>query len=249
MNLFAKIIIAAFFLCLNVSNSQTRLPGQWSIMLNGNLEGNFGASEAMNGSKDEFLSDVSVDYNNRKYPFGDEATKSGNIGFMLSYRLVDNPLSFNFGVNNYYFYLQSDGFFSENKALMNIMSFTPGIEYTYGETSQLWNVFGRLGLNFNIIWGKTEYFIITEVIPTFRLGGELELGGRLNIPSTPLAIELSAAYVNANLIGKSYTRFSERPPQELDKRELNDGKNPDNPDDVNRNIGFITLKAGIRLWF
>ena len=232
------------------SFSETNTSGKWSLLINGNYNGNFGITEAMRGSADDFIHDLSLDYNNKKYPYGDNATKTLNGGLQLAYRFNNSPIGIYFSSNINVFYLEMQILFFTDYVMMNIVSFTPGIEFCIGEPTQIWNIFGRAGINFNTIFGEVNYYSsITRVKPAFRIGIEGEFGGRFNIPSTPISLEVSALVTNVNLIGKSYNKINAIPPQDLNERELNDGKNPDNPSDINRNISFITLKGGLRIWF
>ncbi len=88
--------------------------------------------------------------------------------------------------------------------------------------------------------------MVTEVNPAFRIGGEFEIGCRLNIPDSKLSVEISSVLVATNVIGKSYNKFDISPPWPLNSRDLNDGKNPDNNNDAERNITFISLRLGVR---
>lgn len=244
--LSAILLIGAAY-CLKSENNEEH--SEYSIMIMGNYNANYGISNAMNGSSQAFHSQLAVDYNNQVYPFGDKGTTTGNIGLQIASRLPSSPWGVYIAGNYYRYYLEGDNFVFTDYALMNIRSLSAGVEYTYGERQDICNLFARLGVNFNLIDGEVKYLgQLTKVNPAFRAGFESEFGGRFNIPSTPLSVELSIEYVNANLIGKSYTAFSERPPQTLDNRELNDGKNPNNSQDVNKNIIFITLRGGIKIW-
>ncbi|OGU12105.1 MAG: hypothetical protein A2X61_09835 [Ignavibacteria bacterium GWB2_35_12] len=249
---FVFALIFSFSVILTIQIfAQTKLPGQWSLMFNGNYFTNFGISEAMRGTGEEFYNDLSKDYNNSKFPFGESGTQSFNFGGQLSYRFPESNFSPYLSLNLFFFFLNSDASYLSTSAFASITLFvwSLGCEYTLGLPADLLNIFGRLGINTSTIAGNVHYFTETDVIPTQRLGFETEIGGRLNIPETPLAVELITNYSNINLIGKSYTKPASQPRLYLPERELNDGKNPDNPNDKDRTIDFLSIKLGLKLWF
>lgn len=247
---FISIVIAALTISFSSVYSQSELlPGQWSIALSGNINTNFGVSTAMQGTAEEFKNEILYDYNNTKYPFGDDMAQSLFFGCQLAYRFDESPISAYMSYSNTYFVVDPTQILNIERTWMIVTGLTFGAEYTLGDYKQLWNTFGRAGINFNLIMGEVTYWgNSTEVDPEGRIGFEAEFGGRLNIPSTPLALELAANYTNANLIGKSYSKPLAVPPDELSARNLNDGKNPDNPNDDNKTISYLSLRVGIRLW-
>jgi len=129
-----------------------------------------------------------------------------------------------------------------------------GAEYSLLPRWNTLNVYGRAGVSAQFITGFTNYsygfgMFRTNVPVAGRLGIEAELGGRWLIPSTPIALELSGGYVYANLIGKSYENPMTIPKNDLYERQLNDGANPNNPDDKSRIIDFASIRLGGRIWF
>ncbi|TAL67029.1 MAG: hypothetical protein EPN82_15770 [Bacteroidetes bacterium] len=250
VNGFARYFLLSVILSIQIF-PQTKLPGQWSLMFNGNYFTNFGISEAMRGKGEEFYNDLSVDYNNSKFPFGESGTKSFNFGGQLSYRFSESNFSPYLSLNLFFFYLNSDASYLSipAHASMTLFVWSLGCEYTLGLPSDLLNFIGRLGINTSTVAGHIDYFMETDVIPTQRLGFETEIGSRLNIPGTPLAVELLTNYSNINLIGKSYTKPATLPRLYLPERELNDGKNPDDPNDKDRTIDFLSIRLGLRIWF
>ncbi|HET7153439.1 MAG TPA: hypothetical protein VFJ29_06705, partial [Candidatus Kapabacteria bacterium] len=121
-----------------------------------------------------------------------------------------------------------------------------GGEYTLGRYTDLFNAFARVGVNGNVIHGSVDLGteMNTLVYSEFRLGAEGEIGGRLNFAGTPLAAEIGLDYTNANLIGKSYSAPGAQPPYPLHSRTLNDGANPNDPNDQSRTIDFLSLRIG-----
>lgn len=215
------ILYVALIFCYTNSYTQSRLPGIWSISIYGNYNSNFGLSEAMRGTSSEFRNDIIIDYNNSKFPFGDDDTRNICFGVGLSYWFPQSPVSVYFKFSNVTYFLQKPGFLNiyTDKANMLIFSFTPGVEYSFGKSSELWNFLIRFGISLNTITGDVTYFNNkTNLSPAaFRGGFETEFGGRLNIPSTPLSLEATANYTNANFIGKSYVKPSVQPPSTLGK--------------------------------
>jgi hypothetical protein len=207
VNVFARYILFSFIIS-NQIFAQTKLPGQWSLMLSGNYFTNFGISEAMRGTGEEFFNDLSKDYNNSKFPFGESGTQSFNFGGQLAYRFPESNFSPYLSINLIYFFLEkSDAAYLSNpaRASMTIFGWSLGCEYTLGLPSELLNILARIGINTSTIVGNVNYFDETDVNAAIRFGFETELGGRLNIPGTPLAVELMTNYSNINLIGKSYS--------------------------------------------
>ncbi|HZV13217.1 MAG TPA: hypothetical protein VFA55_08375, partial [Candidatus Kapabacteria bacterium] len=138
-------------------------------------------------------------------------------------------------------------FFSGNtKAYMALLSGGVGGEYTMGRRTDIFNAFARAGINGNVIHGSVDLGteMNTVVYSEFRLGAEGEIGGRLNFSGTPLAVELGLDYTNANLTGKSYAAPTVQPPYPLSSRTLNDGANPNDPNDQSRTIDFVSLRIG-----
>lgn len=245
-------IVIAFFMISGVSliAQSVQLPGQWSLAVSGNYSTNFGVSSSMRGTGGEFEAELAKDYNNSKYPFGDDRLKSMNFGLNLAYRFPESPFGAYLSYSNTYFAVEDWILFSFRKAWMLASGLTAGGEYTLGNIDDVWNTFARAGVSFNLIMGEvTNWGFKTEIKPESRIGFETEFGGRLNIPSTPLALELSANYTNANLFGKSYKKPSAMPPTVIKERKLNDGRNPDNPNDENKTIDFLSLRFGLRIWF
>lgn len=248
-----KIIFLALFIILqNLSAEGTEAGNAHSILFFGNINGNFGTSDGMLGSVEEFVYDMKFNnYNNRYYPFGDDDTQTNCFGFQYMYKTSEKYLSF-YGAFAYTSFYQEQDDANEmisEKAEMDIYSFTPGLEFCIGSPNDLWNTFIRGGVNFNIIKGFVEYDSgTTDVLPAFRVGFEGELGGRCNIPGSSIGIEVSANYSQANYIGKSYTAHGKIFGETLNERELNDMGQTGNIYDKNRVIAFLSLRIGLRYW-
>jgi hypothetical protein len=245
-----KLLVIILLLSANAAYSQIRLPGQWSLMFEGNINMNYGLSYAMRGNADEFMADLEDDYLNERYPFGDPDSFNSHIGGQLAYKFPESDWTVFGNVSMTNFYVWDDLFFGNSDAYLFIFSMAPGVEYTIGEPMELWNFFARAALGFNTLFGMVEYYNYeTRVKPAFRIGIETSAGGRLNIPYTPLALETSLNYTNANLFGKDFEYPEVQPSEELYRRALNDGRNPADPDDENRVIDYIGFRVGLRLWF
>jgi len=230
---------------------QPKLPGQWSLAFD------FGyslpASSGMNGSSSEFQQEVQRNYNNKSYPFGDKRAISTITAAMVSYRFPSTAWSI-YGAE-YGFVSTVDngfakyGFLSENAELDNVATVL-GAEYTFGEPSERLNAFGRFGIGFSLFSGNVNYSNShVDLAATFRGGVDLGIGGRWNWSFAPLAIEASVSYYNANLVGKSYQAPDATPPSQILERALNDGKNPNDPNDVSRTIAYLSFRLGGRVWF
>lgn len=239
---FYLTVILLSFMLTETASAQLKLPGRWSLLVFGNFNMNFGISEAMNGSSEEFRNDLETNQTYSKFPFGDGHTDNMCFGAQLAYRFPESSYSLYLNASNTYFILDKSQFsngLSEMADLM-VLSLTAGGEYTFGTFDELWNTFVRAGLNFSLIGGGIEYEdgkMDTDL--ALRFGFEMELGGRINIPSTPLSLELSTNYKNANLIGKS----------EGSKVGLLSGLFGVELDDKNKIIDYLSLRLGLRLWF
>jgi len=250
MKIILLLVVSIFLLPLTLT-AQPKLSGQWS------LEGDFGyvipVSTGMKGTSSQFQQDIQKSYNNSSYPFGDSRAFSGMGNVMLSYRFPSSSWSaygaeygFASSVDNG---IQRNTFLSENAELFNAATVL-GAEYTLGEPSDRLNAFGRFGLALSLFTGDVNYFgNHLELTPTFRGGIDLGIGGRWNWDFAPLAIEASISYFDANLIGKSYQAPGTSPPNQILERALNDGKNPNDPNDVSRSISYLSFRLGGRIWF
>jgi hypothetical protein len=204
-------------------------------------------SPSMRATFQDFKSDVMFDATPRNYPFGDDRTESISFGGQVAYRLPATPISAVIGLRQTRFLTTVEDNSSE-EARLTITTLTFGGEYAYGEPSDMLNLYGRLGANFNWMNGRAivNYFVPIErpINEAIRFGGEVEVGGRVNIPTLPVSIDIGVNYTNANLLGKEFTPSSigEAP------TELNDGKNSDDPEDQPRAIDFVSLRGGIRVW-
>ncbi|MDQ1266880.1 MAG: hypothetical protein QG635_2033 [Bacteroidota bacterium] len=228
----------------------SKLPGQWSLLISGNVLMNYGISESMRGSLDDFYKEFETNYQNSKYPFADDNVFTGNFGGQLAYRFPESDISIYFALTGTYFSSPKYSYFNgTNKVVMLVTNYTPGIEYCFGTPDDIWNVFGRLGLCFSNIVGSV-YYLSQDINLSyaFRIGYEAEAGGRLNIPHTPLSFEMSVNYTNANLFLKKYTEPNRTPPQVIIDRELNDGEGG-SPKQNAKTIDFLSFKIGVRLWF
>lgn len=222
----------------------------WSIAGTGHI--NFPVSASMRGTNEEFRADVSQSYNNSKYPFADYTYAIGWSGKLL-YALPSSAHTDLFlGFNGNFIGNSSTTNF--DNAFMAVWGVNMGAEYSLLPRWSTLNVFGRASIGASFIHGFTDYdfgfgIFRTKVPVAGRLGVEGEIGGRFVIPSSAIALEVSGAYLNANLLGKSYTKPPAVPNDDLYERQLNDGANPDNPNDNSRTIDFLSIRLGARIWF
>ncbi|TAL67829.1 MAG: hypothetical protein EPN82_12965 [Bacteroidetes bacterium] len=246
-----KKLLLLFFLLMifgiDISIAKSYFPGQWSFMLSGNFVMNYGISTSMQGTLDEFYKEFETNYENSKYPFAEGDVYSSNFGGQLAYRFPESPLSLYFNLTGTYFHTPKYSFFKgTERVVLLVGSFTPGIEYCFGEYEDLWNVFGRFGLCFSNIGGSVYYLSRKiDINYSLRVGFEIEAGGRFNIPGIPVSVELMSNYTNANLLLKDYTNPDRVPPQLLNERNLNDGEGENFK---SKTIDIISLKLGFRLW-
>ncbi len=227
------------------------LRGEWSLSLNSGYD--YTASASMHGSMADFVSDFSKDYNNSKYPFGDNSTVASSFGGDVAYRFRGSNISAFFEMQYHQFYA-NDQQTPETKAYMAVLCNIFGAGYTLGNRYDLFNAFANAGIAFNDIHGSIDYLINTNsgmntAIPaTLRLGFVGEVGAGYNLPETMVGFHVSVGYTDANFIGKDYTAPNAMPPAPLPSRSLNDGANPNNPDDQSRTIAFISLRFGLTIW-
>lgn len=91
-------------------------------------------------------------------------------------------------------------------------------------------------LSLNAVWIRQ-----VTVNTATRFGMALGAGTKVNLPVSNFFIKVSAAYHWTNLLGKDYTGTQ----IEHSSIGLNDGANPDNPDDHSRSINVIMISLGI----
>lgn len=253
-------VIMAAFACTAHSQDSTR--GQWSLMVQGGMNTNFGISSALQGKPDEFINELEVSGNYTKLPFGSDHSSSMAINEMLSYRLPSSNFSLyaRYGITVFLYDKGIRGARIEVIGSNDITGITPnqeiisfsaismtlGGEYTIGNRDDLFNLFCRAGMGLFFINADIEYYDFSTSSHFGMRGGlELELGGQINIQGTPIAIELSSAYVNTNLIGKSY-HGSNIANIILDKPYINDDEGGGYPV---KSFDYISLRAGARLYF
>lgn len=249
----AGLCIACTFPLLLWAQEDTSSPvakRRWSINAWANM--NIPVSASMRGSIADFRADISRDYNNKSYPFRlDDMQYAAGWGVRTFYGLTENTNLY-LGFSGNFFNTLSTA--SRDEAFLAIWSFQIGAEYSLFPRTSVFNVFGRADVAANWLGGFTDYDFFfgvfrTKVPRTGRIGIDAETGVRFLIPGTAVALEASTCYTNANLLGKSYTKPSVSPPTALHERELNDAKNPDDPNDAPRTIDFLQLKLGARIWF
>lgn len=255
---FKLFLFLILFLSIqSVSFSQTDKPSskQWSLMLMGNFNTNFGVSTAMQGNFSEFYSDNYQYGDVRQFPVNDPSMSIYLAGVQLAYRFPESSFSLYSNMLTNFLVINSKNAQYTTPSGIQTMStsgtcyistFALGCEYSMGDRTQLWNIFGRLGLNVSAIYGTVADNIATlNVVTNVRSGFEAEFGGRLNIPSTPLALELSANYCDYNLIGKRRISQSNLGLFDID---LQDSQNPQYPNIKSKTIDFLSLRIGIRIW-
>ena len=219
-------------------------------------------SSSMHGELAQYESALSGGTTPAQYPF---ASRPYTIGFGLQadYRFVKSPLSlylggYGVGFNAGFGFRNSPG----ERFTMSILSTNGGIEYTFGQTYQHWNFYGRLGLVPSVITssnrsggGGRNNFFFTDSLRNntvdSRLGMEIEIGERYHFSRLPIGIEASINYTNVNLFGKSYTtpNYSNGALFATPNNSINDGKNPSDPNDNARVIDYLQMRLGARYYF
>ncbi len=134
---------------------------------------------------------------------------------------------------------------SELKLTGRIYSFVAGVRLPLNLTpTSRFYLGAEPGLN--LITGKSYRNNLSQrgVKTSPRLGLNLKIGSEFLL-STKYFLDVSLNYQLANLIGKSYHAESGNEPGLY----LNDGKNPDNPNDSDRNIHFFSLHLGAGFYF
>ncbi|MFH1052052.1 MAG: hypothetical protein V1779_14115 [bacterium] len=244
------VLLTMIFLSNMSSSANSRFPGEWSFMLDGNIFTNYGISPSMLGTMEEFYTEFEETYENSKYPFSNDDIFSSNLRGQIAYRFPESAISIYFNLGSTYFLTPKYYFFEgTDRVSLFIGTFTPGIEYCFGESEDLWNVFGRAGICFSSI-GSTVYYLSQKIRLTglYRIGFETEIGGRLNIPRTPVSIEIITNYTNSNLFLKNYQTPALKPPQLIFDRDINDGAGG-TINSGDKTIDFLCFKIGARLWF
>ena len=208
----------------------------------------------MRGDPEQFWDELYNNDNHSAYPLKSDAGMPGlGLGVQLSYRFRRIPFSVYIGghltsVSAYHGYdAENPGNFSDFHAQMSIISVSVGGEaLLLGRYTDHWNTFGRLGVALNMIGAVVSYEYGNTVIPFEpRFGMDAELGERVTFNLFgPQSVEISVLYRNANLLGKSFTQ-----PTTMAGRTLNDGRNPDDPNDSHRTIAFFSLRLGLRASF
>lgn len=204
----------------------------------------------MKGTVDGVVSDAANDYIVTQYPF-DDPTSALGFGLDLGYRLSDR-----FGL---YFGASADFWSNEVDVSYNATADLTRIGGEIGLSAVIWpiasglDLIGRAGLQLNVYSGEivVSYGAFgtytTTVNPAFRLGANIQAGLSYTVPRSPLTIDIMGGYANGNLIGKSFTKPTATPNDDLNEIELNDGVNPDDPNDEPRVISLWSARLGVAL--
>lgn len=227
---------------------------RWSIMVFGNYNMNFGISPAMNGNFKQFFDEYYIMGDVTKYPLADNSVKNYISGLQSEYRFSESNFSLYGSCSNIFLKIsyQSDpANITDGSCYVSTLSI--GCEYTFGNKSDLWNFFGKIGINSSLFYGNIshdnslavgfggpyKYVLATEV----RGGFETEIGGKLNIPASPLFIEFSTNYSNLNVIGKS--SLQTKSTLYNGDAYLQDAADPRYPNIKSKTIDFLMIKIGI----
>lgn len=209
---------------------------------------NFAASESMQGTVSSVVADAAGDYIVTQYPFADPTLALGfglDVGFPLSERL------------GWYAGASLDRWSNETSEFYDATADLTRIGAEVGMSATLLRIgtgldlVARAGLQANVYTGEiiVDYGAFgrytTTVNPAFRLGANVQAGLAYTFKDSPLTIDLMGGYANGNLVGKSFTKPSASPNQELVEIELNDGTNPDDPNDTPRVISLWSVKLGV----
>ncbi len=252
-------LFGSFFLIIFLAFSayaQDDAPhGQWSFAAFSGI--NISISSAMHGTIEDYHSAIENGTTATQYPFGGNHTHSIPVQGQIAYRYAKSPMSIYLAASASSFNTGFGFRYSPSgRYTMTIGTTTAGLEYTLGQLYQHWNFFGRLGLNSSLIVGnyrirnQDRFMDVALSNNGTRYGIEMEIGERYNISRSPIGIEASLNYTNVNLIGKSYTDPALN--QGLFSRgsgDINDGKNPNDPNDNARVIDYLSLRVGARIYF
>jgi hypothetical protein len=251
--MFKRISVLFFLLIFSAPTAFAQLPLHITASLGGglllpessNLKGNF--SDAHN------------------YPL---SKTSYTLGIQLRTNLSTMPISFTtrFSYNSLFDNYESDGLFGLDPIKikymysLSIISAGVGVEYYLFPTPILKPyISGSLTLNFLSGNARYENDIIPEsqLNTTNRAGMDLGLGALLDFPSLPISFDLQANYCFANLVGKQFNNSTNGVPLDVyvngvrqnSKYNLNDAKDPNDANDHNRSINYITFTIGINFTF
>ena len=254
MSMIYRYVLLAAFLAATPSVAQiSTYDSRVSLLLDVGFHNP--VSAAMNGTAEEFYREVSQDNSPSRYPFGDGDARKFLAGGHLAYRFPESPISLFAGVQRSIFigYGTNGG-----QAKLRLWTVTLGGEYSFGDALDRWNGFGRGGINGSLFDGR----IIHPGDPPFhswipgpttlvdravRYGNEAEAGARYNLKFSPVSIEASVNYTNANLIGKEYQAPQASRLEWSSTTSLNDGADPLDPADRPRTIDYVTLRVGVRI--
>ncbi len=231
-----------------MANAQSEAPSELSVILN------YGQSVpvayGMNGTATDFFRYWPYDPNATRYPFGEPTTRQFSIGLRSTYRFAESPWSLMVGVHRTSFAIDTK---DEGETWMGIWAYSAGGEWTMGRSVTTWNVFSRAALVGTRIDGAVVSHGASrqtiEIPAELRLGYEGELGIRYNLRNSPVSLEASINYTNANAIGRTFVRKPFDPIEVLRRLDLNDAPNPDNPDDPGRTIDYLTVQGGVKVRF
>jgi len=246
-----------FLIFVRVIGGQEVHSGRWSIGVSSGF--NYSVSPSMHGDIGLYEASLGSGTTPTQYPFG--LNQAYGVGFEanIAYRFQGSPVSFyaggyGSGFNAGYGFRNSPG----GRFTMTIISAIGGIEYTFGQTYQLWNFYGRLGFVPSIISGSnrsgngSRFSFDSLRINSIdsRLGMEIEIGERYHFSRLPFGIEASINYTNINLFGKSYSAPVFRTGSLFGgTSSINDGKNPSDPNDKPRTIDYLSIRVGTRFYF
>jgi hypothetical protein len=251
--LFGSFYLFIFLTSSAFAQDEVEIPhGQWSVAVYSG--GAYSVSSSMHGDIGQYEAALASGTTPAQYPFGTYMAFTVGFGAQFDYRFSKSPWSFFAG--SYGSSYNAGHGFGGGRFTMTILSGEGGIEYTSGQTYQEWNFYGRLGLVPSVIAaqnrasGGNRFSFDSLRINSIdsRLGMEVEIGERYHFPRTPIGIEASINYTNVNFFGKSYSvptygAFYGR------SGSINDGKNPNDPNDSPRTIDFLSLRLGARFYF
>ncbi len=239
-------------------SAQEKPTGVWSVAISSGF--NYSVSSSMHGDIGQYEEALKSVTTSAQYPFALNRSFGGGLGANAEYRFAKSPLSLYVGAYGSSFNA-GNGFrnSSGGRFTMTILSLAAGIEYTFGQTYQTWNFYGRIGIvpttiNTSNRTGNGNRFSFDSLrinATEARTGLEIEVGERYHFHRLPFGIEASVNYTNANLIGKSYsapvyqTGFFGRG----QNGSINDGKNPNDTSDNPRTIDYLSLRVGVRFYF
>lgn len=238
------MMMCVMALAIDMRAQEQEFTPRWTLY--GGAGMNYAASESMKGSPSQVIMDASDDYIVRTYPFGDPTLA---LGFDLRLqRSVTERLSWYVGASVDLWRSEGTSFGFAAKGSLNRYGGEVGGQIVIVPITSWLNVVGDVAAQVNVFSGELSLTypfgnFITTIDPAVRLGARAQAGVTAHLPSSPLSISILGGYQNGNLIGKSFTKPTAQPNNDLRSVALNDGVNPEDASDSPRVISAWTWRV------